>query len=152
MSASGFSNETMVDASVLPMTQKATRLAPLGRVDDHVERSRLPNLRPPPAGMYGHVEPVIGIQSNHPLNDTTFYDDDVAVHFTDAGVSKVYRTISTLPCKWAGVNEKADCGDYSYRVGNPYGFRWAVRGFANDEKPYVPTSLHVQPWMSEPDM
>jgi hypothetical protein len=25
----------------------------------------------PPAGMYGHVEPVIGIQSNHPLNDTT---------------------------------------------------------------------------------
>ena len=105
----------------------------------------------PPAGMYGHVEPVVGIQSNHPLNDTTFYDDDVAVHFTDGGINKVYRTISTLPCQWAGVNEKADCGDYSYGVGNPYGFGWAVKGFANDEKAYVPTSLHVEPWRSEPD-
>ena len=49
-----------------------------------------------PAGMYGHVEPVIGIQSNHPLNDTTVYDDDVVVHFTDGGVNKVYRKISSL--------------------------------------------------------
>jgi len=26
--------------------------------------------------MYGHIEPVIGVQSNHPLNDSTVYDDD----------------------------------------------------------------------------
>lgn len=105
----------------------------------------------PPAGMYGHVEPVIGIQSNHPLNDTTVYDDDVVVHLTDGGLSKVHRPITSLPCEWKGVNEKADCGEYSYGVGNPYGFGWAVKGFAQDEKPYLTATLHVQPWMKEPD-
>ena len=42
-------------------------------MDDHVEWPTIPDLDDlkPPAGMYGHVEPVIGIQSNHPLNDTT---------------------------------------------------------------------------------
>merc|ERR1719502_1542448 len=49
-----------------------------------------------PAGMYGHVEPVVGIQSNHPLNDTTVYDDDTVVHLTDAGTSTVHRKLSTL--------------------------------------------------------
>ena len=65
----------------------------------------------PPAGMYGHVEPVVGIQSNHPLNDTTVYDDDVVVHFTDGGTNTVHRVMSTLPCKWAGMGERADCGE-----------------------------------------
>lgn len=37
--------------------------------------------------MYGHVEPVIGIQSNHPLSDDTVYDDDVVMHFTDGGTN-----------------------------------------------------------------
>jgi hypothetical protein len=69
------------------------------------------NLKPP-AGMYGHVEPVIGIQSNHPLNDSAVYDDDVVVHYTDGGVKAVYRPISSLPGTWGGVGEKADCGDY----------------------------------------
>merc|ERR1711968_370912 len=62
------------------------------------------NLKPP-AGMYGHVEPVIGIQSNHPLNDTTVYDDDVALHYTDGGTQTVHRVISTLPGDWAGVGK-----------------------------------------------
>ena len=107
----------------------------------------------PPAGMYGHVEPVIGIQSNHDLNDTNVYDDDVAVHFTDGGVNTVHRTISTLPCKWAGEGEKADCSSYTYGIGAPYGFGWAVKGFTPDEKASIatPASLKVKPWMSEPD-
>ena len=38
-----------------------------------------------PMGMYGHVEPVVGMQSNHPLTDETVYDDDVVLHYTDGG-------------------------------------------------------------------
>jgi hypothetical protein len=109
----------------------------------------------PPEGMYGHVEPVIGIQSNHPLNDSTVYDDDVVVHYTDAGTNTVHRTISTLPCKWAGPGHKANCGLNHYGLGNPYGFGWAAKGFADadDDKRAraVPAYLHVQPWKSEPD-
>jgi hypothetical protein len=107
----------------------------------------------PPAGMYGHVEPVIGIQSNHPLNDSAVYDDDVVVHYTDGGVKAVYRPISSLPGTWGGVGEKADCGDYHYCISNPYGFGWAVKGFTPDWKQAraVPASLKIHPWMSEPD-
>jgi hypothetical protein len=106
----------------------------------------------PPSGMYGHVEPVVGIQSNHVLNDTTVYDDDVVVHFTDAGTSSVHRKISTLPGKWAGAGHAADCGMlHHYCIGFPYGFGWAMKGFANDTKPFVPAYLTVEPWKSEPD-
>ena len=102
------------------------------------------NLKPP-SGMYGHVEPVIGIQSDHPLNDTTVYDDDTVVHYTDSGTSTVYRKISTLPCEWSKVGDKAKCGLYSYGLGNPYGFGWAAKGFTPDVKSSVaaPASLHV---------
>ncbi|GMH55415.1 hypothetical protein TrVE_jg10710 [Triparma verrucosa] len=105
----------------------------------------------PPAGMYGHVEPVIGIQSNHPLNETTVYDDDVVLHYTDGGINTVHRTLSSLPGEWGGEGEKADCGDYSYCIGNPYGFGWAVKGFADGGVASSPASLKVDPWMSEPD-
>lgn len=103
----------------------------------------------PPAGMYGHVEPVIGIQSNHPLNDTNVYDDDVAVHFTDGGINTVYKKISTLPGTWAGPGQEANCGASSYCIG-PYSFGWAVKGFL-DEEQGMPASLRIDPWMQEPD-
>lgn len=108
----------------------------------------------PPDGMYGHVEPVIGLQSNHPLNDTTVYDDDVAVHFTDGGTRTVHRVISSLPGKWAGPGHAAHCGlFYRYCIGNPYGFGWAMKGFAPDRMhaAAVPASLRIDPWKSEPD-
>ena len=60
----------------------------------------------PPSGMYGHVEPVIGILSNHPLNDTKVYDDDVVMHYTDGGVNTVHRVMSTLAGEWGGPGEK----------------------------------------------
>jgi len=107
----------------------------------------------PPEGMYGHVEPVVGIQSNHPLNDTTIYDDDVVVHYTDDGTNAVHRKMTTLPCKWAGVGHRASCGWYRYGLGFPYGFGWAVKGFTPDAKQdtAMPAFLHVQPWKQEPD-
>ena len=105
-----------------------------------------------PAGMYGHVEPVIGIQSNHPLNDTTVYDDDVAVHFTDGGVNKVYRKISSLGGKLWGDPEIANCAPYSYCMAK-YAFGWAVKGL-NDvsDVTTMPVSLQINPWKSEPDI
>jgi len=109
------------------------------------------NLKPP-AGMYGHVEPVIGIQSNHPLTDSTVYEDDVLVHYTDAGIKTVHRPISSIAGTWAGPGHPADCGDYSYCIGNPYGFGWAAKGFADDKKAVaVPASLSIKPFRSEPD-
>jgi len=103
----------------------------------------------PPAGLYGHVEPVIGIMSNHPLDDETVYDDDVVVHLTDGGTSAVHRVLSTLPGQWAGPGHRADCSPQSYCMAT-YAFGWAVKGFA-DDAPYVPASLAIKPYLSEPD-
>lgn len=112
----------------------------------------------PPEGMYGHVEPVIGIQSNHPLNDTTVYDDDTVLHYTDAGTNTVSRVISTLPGKWAGPGHAAKCGSlfhpYQYCIGFPYGFGWAITGFAPEDNMTanaMPASLAIDPWKQEPD-
>lgn len=112
----------------------------------------------PPSGMYGHVEPVIGIQSNHPLNDTTVYDDDVVLHYTDGGTNTVSRVISTLPGKWDGPGHPAKCGTLlhpeHYCIGYPYGFGWAVKGFAPEDAKSadaMPASLHIDPWEREPD-
>ena len=33
-----------------------------------------------PNATYDHIEPVVGIYSNAPLDDLTVYDDDVLVH------------------------------------------------------------------------
>jgi len=103
----------------------------------------------PPAGMYGHVEPVIGIQSNHPLNDTNVYDDDVVVHLTDNGLSTVHRPLTSMIGKWGGLNKAADCGTYRYCMG-PWGFGWAIKGFVNNRHSQ-PAVLHLSPWQSEPD-
>ena len=42
-------------------------------------------------GVYSHVEPVYGILSNRPLNDTAWSDDDVLVHSTDAASTESKR-------------------------------------------------------------
>ena len=96
------------------------------------------------------MEPVIGIQSNHPLNDTTVYDDDTVVHLTDAGTSTVHRKLSTLGGK-LGQNGRASCGWYSYCMCD-WAFGWAVKGFVDNAEGAVPASLQVQPFLSEPDL
>lgn len=105
----------------------------------------------PPAGLYGHVEPVIGIQSNHPLTDENVYDDDVAVHFTDGGLNTVYKPISSLGGMWAKVGDKGHCLDGRYCIG-PYSFGWGIQGYADDTAyPPVHLSLSISPSASEPD-
>ena len=66
----------------------------------------------------------------------------------------MHRKISSLPCKWDGPGSPARCGLlHKYGLGNPWGFGWAVKGFAKDGKAAlaVPAYLHVQPWRREPD-
>lgn len=103
----------------------------------------------PPAGLYGHVEPVVGVLSNHPLTDEEVYEDDYVVHFTDGGINTVYRPFKTLTGDWAGPGEKGICRSDKYCIG-PYSFGWAVKGF-EDNHDALPASLHIEPWKREPD-
>lgn len=117
------------------------------------ERYPIYNLQKPD-GVYGHIEPVIGIQSNHPLTDETVYDDDVVVHYNDAGTTTYYKTFESLPGNWSGkVGDPGRCqkrADIHRQCIGPYSFGWAVQGFL-DEKEGLPLSLSIQPWKSEPD-
>jgi hypothetical protein len=103
-----------------------------------------------PAGVYGHIEPVIGIQSSHPLDDETVYDDDVIVHLTDGGTNQVHRTFASLGGQWDGPGHRANCGKYSYCMAT-YAFGWAVKDFVDTRSDASPASLHVKPYLEEPD-
>jgi len=107
-----------------------------------------------PDGLYGHVEPVIGIMSNHPFTDETVYDDDVVVHYNDAGTDTFYKNFSMLPGNWSGKKgDPAVCQKVPGVDGQctgPYAYGCAVLGF-EDEKETLPLSLSLDPWQSEPD-
>lgn len=105
----------------------------------------------PPAGLYGHVEPVLGYMSNHDLNDEEVYDDDVVVHFTDGGMNTVYRNVKSLAGSWTGPVGKADCHSYRYCIG-PTSFGWAIKDFKDTKDGAVAASLHIDPSRSEPDV
>eukprot|EP00933_Yihiella_yeosuensis_P080173 TRINITY_DN93582_c0_g1_i1.p1 TRINITY_DN93582_c0_g1~~TRINITY_DN93582_c0_g1_i1.p1 ORF type:complete len:369 (+),score=66.09 TRINITY_DN93582_c0_g1_i1:100-1206(+) len=104
-----------------------------------------------PYGQYSHVEPVVGLMSSRPLNDTEFYDDDVIAHYTDADEHTYYRRMDSLPddTDLQGNCAKSDYPGYPC-VYNKYGFGWAIQGF-QDEKEGLPLSLAVDPSKSEPD-
>lgn len=104
-----------------------------------------------PAGLHGHVEPVIGIQSNHPLTDETVYDDDNVVHYSDNSNKKYYPAFGSLSGIWSGVGSKAECQHgISYCIG-PYSYGWAVQGFL-DEQEGTPLSLQISHFEEEPDV
>merc|ERR1712032_575223 len=75
----------------------------------------------PNGGAYDHVEPMVGIGSNHPLTDTAVYDDDWILHGIDQDLETYYRFMNTLEddlsmqgnCKNAGAgfgkNEMYPC-------------------------------------------
>merc|ERR1712194_1005601 len=86
----------------------------------------------PKESPYGHIEPVVGIMSDHPLNDTAWYDDDVVAHFNDADTHTYYRTMKSLP---DNVNYTGNCGPvqtpWGHYTGFPcindqLGFGWAI--------------------------
>jgi len=104
-----------------------------------------------PHGVYGHVEPVIGIQSNHPLTDETVYDDDVLVHFDDNSKTTIYKPFSTLSGDWTGAGHASQCQSGSRYCIGPYAYGWAVQGFLDDREA-LPMSLSIDPWNTEPDV
>lgn len=50
----------------------------------------------PNGGAFDHVEPMWGIGSNHPLDDTAVYDDDWILHGSDQDLEPYYRFMNTL--------------------------------------------------------
>lgn len=100
-----------------------------------------------PYGQYSHIEPVVGILSNHPLNDSQVYDDDYIAHFTDADLHTYYRKMSSLP---DDVDFQGNCKSPTYS-GYPctyakYGFGWSIEGFADARSAEaLPLSLAVAP-------
>lgn len=51
----------------------------------------------PNGGSFGHVEPVWGLFSNHPLDDPEVYDDDWVVHSSDQVRASLLITRRALP-------------------------------------------------------
>lgn len=107
-----------------------------------------------PDGVYGHIEPVIGIQSNHPLTDEGYYDDDVVVHYNDASTTTFYKTFESLPGNWSGkAGDPGQCQkrkDIHGQCIGPASFGYAHLGFL-DEVDAMPLSLEIQPSEEEPD-
>ena len=107
-----------------------------------------------PYGVHGHIEPVIGVQSHHPFSDTTVYDDDHFVHFTDGSEDTIYKQVSTLSGDWSPPDGRAKCHAESRYCIGPYGYGWALKGFTepdNNTMITMPLSLAINPWRREPD-
>lgn len=107
----------------------------------------------PKNNYYAHVEPVVGIMSDHPLNDTEWYPDDYVVHFTDADMHPYYRSMESLP---DNTNYTGNCKSSPYLgypcINEDYGFGWAIDGLQDGRGDALPASLEVSPSRREPDI
>jgi len=108
-----------------------------------------------PFGDYSHIEPIVGIMSDHPLTDEEFYDDDIIVHYNDNDDTTLYRNMSSLPGQFTwGVAQCPGGGDFpeSEMCLHPqYVFSWAIMGFEGDRS-QVQCSLNVDQYKFEPDL
>jgi len=106
-------------------------------------------------GIYGHVEPVVGIMSNHPFTDETVYDDDVFAYFDDAGKATHYVAPGKIPgeCKFGSSKTcRSSCktGPFGQCVWDQRGYIYAIQDFS-DEHAAAPLSLSISPFASEPN-
>lgn len=107
-------------------------------------------------GIYGHVEPVVGIMSNNPLTDEAVYDDDVFAYFDDASKQTHYVTANKVAgtCNFGeSMTCRASCPTGFLGVGqcvwNQRGYVYAIQDFL-DERDAVRASLSISPFASEP--
>jgi hypothetical protein len=106
-------------------------------------------------GIYGHVEPVVGIMSDHDLSDGTVYDDDVFAYFDDASKTTHYATATEVPgqCEFqagaATCQSRCPTGYFGQCVWDQRGYIYAVQDLA-DARDAVPVSLSISPYASEP--
>mmetsp|Transcript_43510 Transcript_43510/g.100121 ORF Transcript_43510/g.100121 Transcript_43510/m.100121 type:complete len:362 (+) Transcript_43510:118-1203(+) len=98
---------------------------PICKGDDHLPYPG----SSPNGGHFDHIEPVVGIGSQHTLSDTAVYEDDWLVHFSLHDFKPYYRYFNTLEddldmdgnCKHAqpgiGKNEMYPCISKSVTYG-----------------------------------
>lgn len=105
-------------------------------------------------GMYGHIEPVVGIMSNHELTDETVYEDDVFAYFDDASKLTYYVAVSDVSGQCTlgrfGKQCEASCPNSADQcVWDQRGYMYAVQDFT-DQSNALPVSLSIHPFASEP--
>lgn len=71
----------------------------------------------PGDGKYDHQEPIIGIGSNHDLSDSTVYEDDWLVHYSNYDLQPCYRNFSSLD---DGPDMEGNCKDARTTQGPMY--------------------------------
>jgi len=116
---------------------------------------------------YDHIEPVLGIFSNHPLTDPTVYPDDVLCHGSDWDLYAYYRPFNTLVDSASdGPVLTGNCSNAQTESGGPneaypcvmnlIDYGWSILGLMDPLKRLIPTSLSVtgdqgyEPPTSEP--
>lgn len=101
-------------------------------------------------GVYAHIEPVIGIMSNHPLSDETIHDDDAFAYFDDVSKHTHYQKANQVAGDWS-PGMKARCPGVEVQcVWKQRGYIWSIQGFLDYQPHAVPVSLSISPWASEP--
>ena len=63
-------------------------------------------------GSFSHIVPFVGLMSDHPLTDPTWYDDDYIVHYHDHDVVFVHRVrdiFQRFPSRLSPVSSLSDC-------------------------------------------
>jgi len=106
-------------------------------------------------GIYGHIEPVVGILSDYELTDDTVHDDDVFAYFDDASKSTHYATAKNVPGQCSFGSSAAKCtahcpsGFFGQCVWDQHGYIYAIQDFT-DERTAAPVSLSISPYASEP--
>jgi len=106
-------------------------------------------------GIYGHIEPVVGILSDHELTDDTVYDGDVFAYFDDASKSTHYADRDQVPgrCDFDGWSStctaQCDTDYYGQCVWDQHGYIYAIQDFT-DDRTAMPVTLSISPYASEP--
>lgn len=104
-------------------------------------------------GIYGHIEPVVGITSNHPLDNEKVYDDDRFAYFDDASKTTYYAAATKVPgeCNFGRGQStcRSSCPTRGQCVWNQRGYIYAILDL-KDTHDAVPVSLSIDPYASEP--
>lgn len=106
-------------------------------------------------GIYGHIEPVVGILSDYELTDDTVHDNDVFAYFDDASKSTHYAEANEVSgtCSFGsgGKTCSAHCstGLFGQCVWDQHGYIYAIQDFT-DKRTAAPVSLSISPYASEP--
>jgi len=107
-------------------------------------------------GIYSHIEPVVGILSDHPFTDEKVYDDDSFAYFTDVDKQTYYVPATKIPGTCDFVRGQSQCHSSCPNKRRQFQCLWNQRGYIysildlKDDHDAVPASLSISPFASEP--